>query len=496
MSGRGLDGSWLAQAETRRHFRHRAGAPSPRSDLRTESERDRGRLAYSAYLRRLAGVAQVVSPELTSSRLHSRSSHTHKVALVAREIAEHIARMAVRDDTVRETILAVGGLDVAACEAAGLAHDLGHPPFGHAGEQELNRQLRKVGVIEGFEGNAQSFRIVTRLDQHGRNDGLDLSYVTLCAILKYPWLRDLTGDAGDIDELTKFGAYRSEEGFLRDAREALFPGNDEAGYRADATVAKPRQSLEASIMDLADDIAYSIHDLEDFCAQDVFDLIVVVDKLRAALPYLRDEADRPENSNPFVEGLEKFLDEKLDHFDEVEYGRAVKRVLGELQPFRNTEAAPSPEVRDGQLRAVLSRKISKFFAAIQVRDTGSGPIVQLEREAWHDMQVLKLITKHLLVKSPAMGQIQVAQKKAIELLFTNLVEWLQRCSDWQTLPSQLQRHLRLCGVDNTETELGEAHYRAIADYICGMSDSEALMRSQWYSGTEIPGMTSLSRIRD
>lgn len=121
------DGSLVAP--DRRMSRYERGVqsrPSEDKDLRTEAERDRGRIAYSPFLRRLAGVTQVTSPDLSSTRMHSRASHTHKVATIAREIAENIVRRASVDSGVADVIRTAGGLDVTACEAAGLAHDLGH----------------------------------------------------------------------------------------------------------------------------------------------------------------------------------------------------------------------------------------------------------------------------------------------------------------------------------------------------------------------------------
>lgn len=483
------DSSLLVEAQRVNRYGRPAAdsAPASRNDVRTETEKDRGRLHYSPFLRRLAGVTQVVSPELTSSRLHSRASHTHKVALIAREIAENIVRRAQHDEEIAKVIRDAGGLDVTACEAAGIAHDLGHPPFGHAGEQELNRKLRIAKVMEGFEGNAQSFRIVCMLDRHSFEPGLQLTNVTLAAILKYPWLRDVDADGDKVSELSKFGAYTSEAGHLRRARDALFPSNKEREYPEEGP--KPRQTIEASIMDLADDIAYSIHDLEDFCAEDYIDIPRAILDLTTAKSFFPTD-------NPFVAAVEKLKKYDGSTYDEQEYRAALGRTLVLLKQFDTPVAAPSLEMRDQQLRSTLSKKIGMFFAGIEVKDTGHGPLVSLSAPEWHDMQILKSITKLYLVSTARMGQIQRAQRKVIEQLFDGLAEWLQTASDVEALPQPLRECMRNVGVTLPLDEiLMPDHYRAIADYICGMSDSEALLRSQWITGTEVPGMSNLGVVQ-
>ena len=166
------------------------------------------------------------------------------MAQVGRRIAE---RLVTAENA--ELIEKLGGLHPSVVQAAGMAHDLGHPPFGHIAEEELNAALRKSGEKDGYEGNAQSFRLVTRLEirDSGTDDGaigLNLTRATLNAILKYPILRPRSAGVHP-----KFGAYRSEKEQFEFAREGSVG---------------TRRSLEAEIMDWADDITYAVHDLEDF----------------------------------------------------------------------------------------------------------------------------------------------------------------------------------------------------------------------------------------
>ncbi|SDC03887.1 deoxyguanosinetriphosphate triphosphohydrolase family protein [Microbacterium enclense] len=482
------DASGSLIVESQRAQRHgREAAPRERvGDGRTETERDRGRIAYSPYLRRLAGVTQVISPDLTASRMHSRASHTHKVALVARELAEAISRRALSDEGVARAIAAHGGLDVPACEAAGLAHDLGHPPFGHAGEQVLDRLLRKGGVTDGFEGNAQTFRIVTLLDDE-RIDrrGMDLTNVTLNAILKYPFRRP-TQDADDFST-KKFGVYSSDVAAFERARTAMF--SDDPASR--------RQSLEASIMDLADDIAYAIHDLEDFAAAGAIDMTRVLSDLNDALNAVRSGPKAFEESpatDPFTAETTRLRDyEGL--FSDSDY---VLALTNTRTLFTETFSAKSE--LDGvvlaQLKQLLSDRITSFFKNLVISDTpdyDDGPAVRLDKTDWHNMQALKVITRRYLIATPRMGTIQRAQTRTIERLFRGLTSWMRSAPDITSLPTGLQETLVLSDVRPPKKpvkKLSEAQLRAVADYICTMSDAEAALRADWFSGRVIPGMAA------
>ncbi|MFK4729487.1 dNTP triphosphohydrolase [Agromyces mediolanus] len=468
-------------------------------DVRTETERDRGRLSYSPYLRRLAGVTQVTSPDLTATRMHSRASHTYKVATIAREIAEYVVRRADEEPRVAEIIRRAGGLDVTACEAAGLAHDLGHPPFGHAGEEQLNRLLRLDGLLDGFEGNAQSFRIVTRLELRATGvRGLSLTNVTLAAIQKYPFTRQ--------PGKSKFGAYATEVGELESCRRGVLDADWDNG----------RQTLEASVMDLADDIAYAVHDLEDFCGAGAIDLRFPIAAL-GAMELLPPDADvTAVKGNPFSAMGKKLAADYRGLFDPEVYRTELGNVFELL-----TDQFPDITSSDGidyqaNLRRELASLVGYFFARIDIREEPrfeGGPQISLDVDAWHRLQALKVITREYLVSSPRVGLIQKGQTAAMASLYAEAKSWLESAPDPKTIPPELHDFLgvadqkvperpkperRTAPETLAEVEalyaamvLGDEHLRAICDYICGMSDSEALLRSQWFAGTEIPGMSAL-----
>jgi dGTPase len=157
-----MDGEELPLRKQRIH------SSPDKNDNRNPFERDRDRILYSRAFRRLAEVTQVVQSG-ESHTYHNRLTHSLKVAQVGRRLAEYLLSKHSDDggDPDRELLDSVGGLNPDVVETAALAHDLGHPPFGHIAEIELDRILTEEnGVIDGFEGNVQSFRIVNRVATH------------------------------------------------------------------------------------------------------------------------------------------------------------------------------------------------------------------------------------------------------------------------------------------------------------------------------------------
>ncbi len=380
--------------------------------VRTPFERDRARVVHAAASRRLAAKTQVVGPgsdDFTRNRL----THSLEVAQVARDLSR-----------------ALGSLpDIA--ETAALAHDLGHPPFGHNGERVLAGLSDACG---GFEGNAQTLRILSRLESKtfaadGRSVGLNLTRATLDACTKYPWAR-----GGGPDPL-KFGVYADDEPVFSWLRRGA--AMDDGGVR---------QCLEAQIMDLADDVAYSVHDVEDGTVAGRIDLTSM--ELPAVWATVRDW---------YLPGAR---DDELDD------------VLAGLRTQGSWPTTPY----DGSRRSLAALKnltsdlIGRFCGAAQHATFahGEGPFVRYEgllvvpERTLLEMAVLKGVAAHYVMQAEDRLVAMARERELMEELVTRLAH---------RAPDELERPFADDWADAADDA---ARLRVVIDQVASLTDASAV----------------------
>ncbi|PIQ27366.1 deoxyguanosinetriphosphate triphosphohydrolase [bacterium (Candidatus Blackallbacteria) CG17_big_fil_post_rev_8_21_14_2_50_48_46] len=434
----------------------------PDRDYREPSQKDRDRILFCSAFRRLAGVTQVVSVQ-EGHIFHNRLTHSLKVAQIARALALKLMQ------TDQETLSKLGGLDPNVAETAALAHDLGHPPFGHIAERKLNQLAQGVGLKDGFEGNAQSFRIVTKLAIRKEHFcGLNLSRASLNAILKYPWLYGQIG----LRSTKKWGAYFTEQIDFDFARQ---------GFEN-----SPAKSLEAELMDWADDIAYSIHDVEDFYRANLIPLDRLVGSLRKGKNN-RWEVLRGSETDLLLQAIFKrwdnegmqaeFSSEESRENLKQSFVHIISQLSGIQQPYEGSHA------QKALLRHFTSLHVSRYINAIKICDPeqNAGNLIQISEDALHEVKMLKELTWHYVMRRPALTAQKKGQVHIIETLFNVFHEAAgsNRRGDWDIFPFAYRERL-----ENTEDS--DERTRIVIDLIASMAEAQAVQMYQRLTGTS-PG---------
>ena len=493
-----------------RLVRARPEPERPHASGESEFRSDLERIRFAQSFSRLAEVTQVVTANATSGVVHNRLTHTIKVTAVARAIAVRLLRTEDRDLLRR-----LGGLDHVVVQAAANAHDLGHPPFGHLGERALDRLARdRFGLTDGFEGNAQTFRILSELEVHGPGaDGLNLTAAVRAAVLKYPWARFHhpdphptdwpdpprgAGHGGGGTGAAKFSTYLID---LPEMIEAL------AAFSA---LPPGQQTLECSVMDLADDIAYSLHDVEDFHRSGVLQFSPVsgefrawlADRLRLEGLDARTLAGAGRQPGAGLERLRRRLQSRDGWiFDEDTFAEAVRSVAAEFvdgvlaAPYDGSMAA------DRAISGFVSRWIEHLIGSV-IPDPDppvrSG-LVRMSTQAWHEVSVLKFVNSYFILDRPDLAMFQRGQERTITHLVTGFDHWLSDRVDASRAPRRLldlvnsatygyeriaQTHPEWLDARTGDAEIARmGRGRGIVDFVSGLTDAQAVAFAATLTGT-------------
>ena len=465
------------------------------------------RIRFSPYFSRLSAVTQVIPQAGAGTIVHNRLTHSLKVSAVARSIAIGLRNA---DPATSDLVEELGGCDPVVVQAAAAAHDLGHPPFGHLGELELDRVARHtLGLPDGFEGNAQTFRILTALDScDATARGLNLTRAVRAAVLKYPWTRakwvehglppqKLPRGAGDVagTGAAKFSCYDIDAGEMREVL-SIFPN-----------ILAHQQTVECSVMDIADDIAYAVHDLDDFYRAGVLQHTTVSAELRGWLNQSHTLTEIPDSlldvrqPGHSLERTWRRLQAKDPWIANAQaFRESVRRVEHDLVEGLLAVPYDGGLEADRMVTAFTRRWINRLQSSVVVERhpvVRSGH-VRLGDATWHDVVVLKFVHSRFVLDRSDLAVFQRGQTRIISSLVKGFKAWLDDPVDSARAPRRLvdsvqeateeYRALReseperfgSAGSDEVQ-RLGQA--RAIVDYIASFTDAQAVSVNALLTGT-------------
>lgn len=459
-------------------------------DERREYSADYDRVLYSTAFRRLSYVTQVVGQNETGL-FHNRLVHSLKVAQTGRRVANRLCDAAKVDRNLRALISDYGGLDPRVIHTACIAHDLGHPPFGHVAELAMQgllasnpdarqeslglapQNLRKFTLPDSFEGNAQTFRILTRLafrepyfnivdpsasadERTGLGPALNLTKRTLAAVQKYPW-RCRERPHGIDAKKAKWGAYDSEKRVLEWAldgivgREVDFHGKAKWEYR----------SIEAQIMDWSDDIAYAVHDIEDFFRAGLIPLDLIARSRAHFEEYFRYAWDKVRSD------LEHAVSEE-----------EVREWLNEVRSRYLPRRAYSGTRWDREQLHMLASKLIRG-ATEGVEIVGEGLVLPSKKQL-AIIEMLKQLTWYYVIDSLTLSSIRHGHYQLVRELYGLLLAWVEHeygSVGQRNLPARLVEYLDVSTNELTENpnyDENQRISRAVADYLASLTESQAI----------------------
>lgn len=425
----------------------RISTVDPDQNYRSAFRRDYARLIHSAAFRRLQGKTQLY-PGHESDFFRNRLTHSLEVAQIAKSIAQKMNQESdfFRDNPINEDLV----------EFAGLAHDLGHPPFGHNGEQALDLCMKEFG---GFEGNAQTLRLISVIEKKQTSDGeflgiqkdgtdvrvgLNTTFRTMASILKYD--NAIPHRRQENPNLVK-GYYQSERELVIEIRKHVAP---------DLPDDTPLKTVECQIMDVADDIAYSTYDLEDGLKSGFTDPLMMQaslvddpDLLARVVRKVKKECPST-TADIVIRTAASIFDENLDHMNCVEAYDLAKKVGA-----------------NGYLRTALtSELVNEFINGVEWKENTAVPAlseVELNSDVRTKVEVLKHLNYELMIMSPRLRVVHYRGSEIVRSVF----EALDRYDGHTLLPEDFrQAHSRLGDTD--------AKKRLICDFVAGMTDRYAM----------------------
>ena len=438
---------------------------------RSEFRRDYARLIHCAAFRRLNGKTQLF-PGFESDFFRNRLTHSMEVAQIAKSIA---TKLNYEQPFLKEQ----GAISLDLVEVAALAHDLGHPPFGHNGELALDRCMIEHG---GFEGNAQTLRIVSVLEKKSTDDlggygvrdggedrryGLDLCARTLAAVLKY--------DTAIRQKRSLDGYQRPTKGYY--ASEAPLVAQIKRAVLGEYVPSTPFKTIECQIMDVADDIAYSTYDLEDAFKAEFLSPLALLSAENSLLQKVSDEINRSSKGELGTVAPEQVRAVLLRVFEEYLKDDQITELLAaDNKPTPDTfsqflarrHRALTRLAKVGYARtAFTSDLVGQFIAGIKFEPNPEAPAlsrVYLNNSTRLKVEVLKQITYVSLIMSPRLKLAEYRGQEIVQTLFDKLTT----NNGHVLLPDDFRQWYDRFANDDTKRK------RVVCDFIAGMTDRYAV----------------------